>query len=116
MVYGHPGFSAFRGLGTRTPGGKAQTLLPNFRALTVPAAILFIALQTRSATAEVPGQPLSTAVHEVLPAVVAISADRVSSGGTEHIYGSGFVIDPGGLILTNKHVIEGDTNITVMFS
>jgi serine protease Do len=91
-------------------------LLPTFRALTVAAAILFIALQTRSATAEVPGQPLSAAVHEVLPAVVAISADRVSSGGTEHIYGSGFVIDPGGLILTNKHVIEGDTNITVMFS
>ncbi len=89
-------------------------LLPSFRALTV-AAVLCFGLQARLATAEVPGHSLSEAVQGVLPAVVAISADRASSRGIEHIIGSGFVIDPGGLILTNKHVIEGDTDITVMF-
>src|SRR5215472_18287869 len=30
--------------------------------------------------------------------------------------GSGFIIDPSGIIVTNKHVIDGALNITVLFS
>ena len=31
------------------------------------------------------------------------------------VYGSGFVIDPSGIIVTNRHVIDGALNIKVIF-
>ena len=31
-------------------------------------------------------------------------------------YGSGFIIDSGGIIVTNKHVIDGALDIKVLFS
>ncbi len=68
------------------------------------------------AVAEVPGHALSTVVAEVIPAVVAISADRASGQGTQHDFGTGFVIDQTGLILTNKHVIAGASDISVTLS
>jgi serine protease Do len=66
--------------------------------------------------AEVPAQALSSVAAEVIPAVVAISADRTSGQGTQHDFGTGFVIDQTGLILTNKHVIEGASSISVTLS
>ncbi len=68
------------------------------------------------AGAEVPAQMLSTVVAEVIPAIVEISADRTSGRVTQHDFGTGFVIDQTGLILTNKHVIEGATDISVTLS
>ncbi len=68
------------------------------------------------AAAEVPGHALSSVVAEVIPAVVAISANRTSGQGPQHDFGTGFVIDQTGLILTNKHVIEGASDISVTLS
>ena len=45
------------------------------------------------AAAEVPGHALSSVVAEVIPAVVAISANRTSGQGPQHDFGTGFVID-----------------------
>jgi serine protease Do len=42
-------------------------------------------------------------------------ADR-NAGHPKTVQGSGFVIDPSGVILTNNHVIEGAYDIQVMFS
>lgn len=63
-----------------------------------------------------------------LPAVVAISTERVVSGGiAAHPFappggsvmrgaGSGFVISADGFIVTNHHVVEGATRVTVRMS
>src|SRR5580692_3910338 len=77
-------------------------------------------------------------VAQIRPAVVSISSIRTPapsagttvagtstangaaelSGGTRsprgtHVRGSGFIIDPSGVIVTNRHVIEGTTQILV---
>ena len=57
-------------------------------------------------------------VHAVLgavqDAVVAINIEGVAQfGGVVRAAGSGMVIDPSGLVLTNNHVVEGATSITV---
>ena len=64
-----------------------------------------------------------------LPAVVAISTERDVSGGIAAIHpfappgggvmrgaGSGFVISADGFIVTNHHVVEGATRVTVRMS
>jgi putative serine protease PepD len=62
------------------------------------------------------GQALD--VHAVLDAVqdavVAVNVEGESSfGGFVEGAGSGMVIEPGGLILTNNHVVEGASSISV---
>jgi 2-alkenal reductase len=49
-------------------------------------------------------------------AVVAISVQRSSRGFGISGSGSGFVIDKQGHIVTNNHVVEGATRITVLFA
>jgi S1-C subfamily serine protease len=56
------------------------------------------------------------------PAVVTLTVDSAGSGGFGPFsvpstgVGSGFVFDPNGLILTNHHVIDGGSDITVTFA
>ncbi|MDE2005617.1 MAG: trypsin-like peptidase domain-containing protein [Rhodospirillales bacterium] len=57
---------------------------------------------------------------KVAPAVVNIEVQTISKAGKPHELGerqqevgSGFIIDPSGIIVTNKHVIEGAFQITV---
>ena len=66
----------------------------------------------------------------LLPTVVAISArgesgsagsamvasEAPSEGRLKTVVGSGFIIDPAGTIVTNSHVIDGASEINVMFS
>jgi serine protease Do len=61
--------------------------------------------------------------REVMPAVVLISTWKllpVAKAGEPRrramFYGSGFIIDPSGIIVTNKHVIDGAAGLTVIFS
>lgn len=62
-------------------------------------------------------------VHKATPAVVNIAIWKVrppaNPGDTPRrvkAYGSGFIIDPSGIIVTNKHVIDGALDIKVLLS
>jgi len=52
------------------------------------------------------------AVNKAMPAVVKIQSQTPSGGGI----GTGFIFDANGWILTNKHVVDGATQITVILS
>ncbi len=106
---------------------------------TVRLFLLAAALASGNLQARAAGPPSAAElVAQVLPAVVSISslrgprpatgtaATRAPTGGSAadtaagsrpqrgtRILGSGFIIDPAGIIVTNKHVIEGTTDILV---
>lgn len=86
------------------------------------AALLFAA-PVRAATPE----DFAKVVHDALPGIVNITvwSDKPLDGavaselGAEHrsaIAGSGVVVDPSGIIVTNRHVVEGVSTISVGFS
>ncbi|RIJ69414.1 PDZ domain-containing protein [Nakamurella silvestris] len=62
-------------------------------------------------TVTTPGSVESVA-NKVLPSVVSVVASSSSAEGE----GSGVILSADGLILTNNHVIDGATNITVRFN
>ena len=69
-------------------------------------------------TPTVPPRPpargsIAAAVERVLPSVVSV---QTSSFGGGEGGGSGVVFDRRGLILTNNHVVEGTTSVTVSFN
>jgi serine protease Do len=74
-----------------------------------------------------PNAALADVVQSVLPAVVNITIWQLhpdnNSGTTDaaaarprQLFGSGFVIDATGVIVTNRHVLDGADEITVGFS
>lgn len=84
---------------------------------------LLLALPAHAATPA----DFAEAVQAALPAIVNITVWSTkplegappSEMGNEHrseIAGSGFVVDPSGIIVTNRHVIEGASTISVGFS
>jgi S1-C subfamily serine protease len=66
----------------------------------------------------VPGdEPVAAVVERVLPSVVNVTTDVFQAGGGEgRGVGTGFIVDPSGVIVTNCHVVEGASRITVFTS
>ena len=81
---------------------RQRTLL-----LALAAILAFLAPVAPAAAA--PGDPLAAAA-QVEPAVVRIDT-AVDYQGVVGL-GTGFVIDPGGQVLTNFHVVQGADRIT----
>jgi serine protease Do len=85
-------------------------------ALALVLALLPVAARAAPATS----MDWSSIVSHVLPSVVNISAETiVNKNGTperQQMAGTGFIIDPNGTIVTNKHVIAGAFRITVTLS
>jgi len=62
-------------------------------------------------------EPVATVAAEALPAVVNVTTDVMSSSGqTGQGVGTGFIVRSDGVVVTNCHVVEGATKITVFTS
>jgi serine protease Do len=86
-----------------------------------------LALATRTASAHDPQDSFASVVNPLLPSVVLITtwapADANTPVGPNGVrpartqfYGSGFIIDPTGIIVTNQHVIANAFSIVVHFT
>ena len=96
-----------------------QFLAPLLLALTAAGPVV--------AAAHDPPPGISAVVAPLLPSVVRIIIWAPSDAGTPlgpdgvkpdraEFFGSGFVIDPSGIIVTNKHVVNNAFSVTVHFS
>jgi S1-C subfamily serine protease len=65
----------------------------------------------RSAGGAVPSSAEQSVIRKVEPGLVLVNTNLQYN--SEEGAGTGMVISPGGLVLTNNHVIEGSTKITV---
>src|ERR1700710_1042551 len=104
-----------------------RTMRLPFRTPHVLAAALALSLAAApAARAHDPMPDIANVVRPLLPGVVNISVWGPSDAETSldasghrpdraHFFGSGFVIDPSGVIVTNKHVIDHAFQITVHF-
>lgn len=90
-------------------------------ALSLIAASCSIDLSGGAGTAALPvdpNEPVAGVVRKVLPAVVNVTTDVFRPGVTQTSQGvgTGFVVGSDGVIVTNCHVVEGASKITVFTS
>ena len=76
------------------------------------AAMLLAAPPAPAAAADVPAS-LADQLDVLLPAVVEVETLIATPHGKMYSIGSGFVIDPKGVIVTNRHVVAGSYEILV---
>src|SRR5688500_4322983 len=63
-----------------------------------------------------PRSPVAEVVAEALPSVVNVKVTSLNTAGLGRGEGSGVVIDEGGVILTNFHVVQGAVNVEIVFN
>lgn len=89
---------------------------------TTTATTRTVSLTTASAatTIDAAGQALADVYEQVNPSVVEVinlaRAGRFSSAPVEQGLGSGFVWDKDGYIITNQHVVDGASELQVVFA
>jgi serine protease Do len=72
---------------------------------------------TRVQTLPATEEPVAAVARQALPAVVNVTTDVVTNAGaTGQGVGTGFIVRADGVIVTNCHVVEGGTKITVFTS
>ncbi len=63
-----------------------------------------------------PHSPLSRVIEKTLPSVVNVRVTALAAGGVAKGQGSGVVIDPDGIILTNFHVVQNALEVEVLLN
>jgi serine protease Do len=84
--------------------------------------LLAMPLAGRPVSARVMGSGEAAVAQAAMPAVVNIATWKLrpptnpgDAARRVKTYGSGFIIDPSGIVVTNKHVIDGALNISIVF-
>lgn len=86
--------------------------VPDEAAGETPAPDVTLTQEARTA----PHSSLAEVIEEALPSVVNVRIESFDLTGTSSEgQGSGVIIDAGGIILTNFHVVEGATEVMVSF-
>jgi serine protease Do len=120
---------------TRVPNAGlsfARRWEPQLGRLTRIGLLASLAMAPRLAAAHDPGASLQSVIAPLLPSVVNFivwappDAESATAGNPTgatsgnpalvQFFGSGFIIDPSGIIVTNNHVINNAASVTVKFS
>ena len=94
----------------------AQFLPTSADTANLPATTASSPIIPAAVNAKTVGLPsIADLVASVSPAVVNVIARTSDGQTTSEGQGSGFIISPAGEVVTNFHVIEGATNISIAF-
>lgn len=93
-------------------GCSIETVPDGDAARATPAPDVTLTQKARTA----PHSSLAEVVEDALPSVVNVRVESFDlTGNSQEGQGSGVIIDEGGIILTNFHVVEAATEVTVSF-